>query len=465
MMRRSVIQLLALLAVLGLIAAACGDDAGTTETDPGDSDTPAVDEVPADEPTDEPDPIEEPAAFVTHNVPADYDTIQAAVDAAAPGELVLIDEGVYHEAIVVQTDNIVIRGMDRNTVILDGEHEEGFENGVIIFSNGVAVENLTVRNYTGNGLFWTGDYGSDIFVEGYRASYVTAHNIGVYGMYAFNAVDGQIDNAYAGASDDSSFYIGQCNPCNTLLYNVEGENSQLGYSGTNSTGTTVAASWFHDNMIGVVPNSQDGEELAPNAGTHIVGNLIENNNNSFVPSRNSGFRLGIGTGVVLAGTTNNIVERNMIVGNERAGIILVDWIDAVFGSGSGRDFLVIDNVVRDNIIEGSTLDADIMIAMQDISQGALGNCAEGNTLGASEPADIQTVLPCGGEDTATLLPLDDLLAKFNIEPFEPPSYEDIPAPELNFENMPGDPVTTHPAPAIDVPMAIDLDALTPPPAS
>lgn len=468
MIRRSLFPLLALLAVFALVAAACGDDSDDVDTaeqgdDSATDDDPATTEEPADEPdpADDEEPAEEPD-YTVRNVPADYATIQEGVDAAEPGDLVLIEPGVYNEAVVVQTDNIVIRGMDRNEVILDGEHGEGMENGVIVFSNGVAIENLTVRNYTGNGLFWTGDYGSDIFVDGYRASYVTAHNIGVYGMYAFNAINGQLDNAYAGASDDSSFYIGQCDPCNALLYNVEGENSQLGYSGTNSTGTTVAASWFHDNMIGVVPNSQDGEELAPNAGTHIVGNLIENNNNDQVPSRNEGFRLGLGTGVILAGTTDNIVERNTIVGNNRAGVILLDWIDAVLSNGEGQDYIVMNNIVRDNTISGSTLGADLLVAMQNVDDGAQGNCFSGNSFGESTPPDIETVLPCDGEDTADLRSLEELLEVFNIEPFEAVDYKDVPAPTLDFENMPGDPATEPPRPAIDVPMEVDLDALTAP---
>ena len=393
-------------------------------------------------------------------VPGDYATIQEAVDAADPGDLVLIEEGVYHEAVVVQTENLVIRGVDRNGVILDGENAEGFENGIVATVNGVAVENLTVRNYTGNGLFWTGDYGSDFFVDGWRASYVTAHNIGVYGMYAFNAINGQFDHTYAGASDDSSYYVGQCDPCNALLYEVEAENSQLGYSGTNSTDTIVANSWFHDNMIGVVPNSQDGEELAPNRDTLIIGNLIENNNNSAVPSRNSGFRTGLGTGVILAGTTGNIVERNTIVGNERAGVIVLDWVSEVLGGST--DYPAADNVVRDNTISGSTLEADLLMALDDVSNGGRGNCFVGNTFGASTPADVEAVLPCEGDDTAALLSLTELLDRFNLAPFEPVPYEDIPWPEYDFENMPGDPRTDPPQPAIDVPMAIDLDAVVAP---
>ena len=69
----------------------------------------------------------------------------------------------------------------------------------------------------------------------------------------------------------------------------------------------------------------------PTAGTTIVGNLIENNNIAAVPSRNTGFQTGLGSGVILAGTTNNIVERNTIVGNERAGVIVQD--DVAFDLG------------------------------------------------------------------------------------------------------------------------------------
>ena len=61
-------------------------------------------------------------------VPEEFDTIQGAVDAASPGDLVLISPGVYHEAVNVTTDEITIRGLDRNEVILDGNFE--LDNGV-----------------------------------------------------------------------------------------------------------------------------------------------------------------------------------------------------------------------------------------------------------------------------------------------------------------------------------------------
>ena len=56
----------------------------------------------------------------TLRVPADFPTIQDAVDAAKPGSLILIAPGVYNEGVTVETEDLTIRGEDRNTVILDG---------------------------------------------------------------------------------------------------------------------------------------------------------------------------------------------------------------------------------------------------------------------------------------------------------------------------------------------------------
>ena len=83
----------------------------------------------------------------TRHVPADYPTIQAAVDAADPGDLVLIDRGVYKESVSVGTPGLTLRGVDRNEVIIDGEFERA--NGVqVLFTDGVVVENMTSRTNT-----------------------------------------------------------------------------------------------------------------------------------------------------------------------------------------------------------------------------------------------------------------------------------------------------------------------------
>src|SRR6476620_2075676 len=100
------------------------------------------------------------ATGTTLAVPDDYPTIQAAVDAAVSGDLVLVSPGTYHEAVNVTTPDLTIRGLDRNEVILDGQLQ--LDNGIrVLAAGGVAIENMTAMNYTANGFFWTG-------VDGYR---------------------------------------------------------------------------------------------------------------------------------------------------------------------------------------------------------------------------------------------------------------------------------------------------------
>src|SRR5690348_335995 len=73
-------------------------------------------------------------------------SIQAAVDEAQPCDWVLIPPGTYRESVVVQTDGIHLRGLNRNTVILDGGHTRD-TNGIQVLASGVSIENLTVRNF------------------------------------------------------------------------------------------------------------------------------------------------------------------------------------------------------------------------------------------------------------------------------------------------------------------------------
>ena len=77
-----------------------------------------------------------------------FKTIQGAVNASTSGDYVLIEPGTYYEAVKVTSaqSGIWIRGMNRNSVLLDGQSKPG--NGIEIYkANNVWVDNLTVRNF------------------------------------------------------------------------------------------------------------------------------------------------------------------------------------------------------------------------------------------------------------------------------------------------------------------------------
>src|SRR5688572_25090978 len=79
----------------------------------------------------------QPREAGTLSVPGDYPKIQAAVDAAVPGDLILIDPGTYEEEVRVEVEDVTIRGVDRNTVVLAGGHT--LRSGFIVTADGVSI--------------------------------------------------------------------------------------------------------------------------------------------------------------------------------------------------------------------------------------------------------------------------------------------------------------------------------------
>ncbi|HET9040898.1 MAG TPA: right-handed parallel beta-helix repeat-containing protein, partial [Gemmatimonadales bacterium] len=305
------------------------------------------------------------ATGAVRQVPEQYPTIQSAVDAADPGDLVLVGPGVYREEVTVTTPSLTIRGLDRNATIIDGEFVRG--NGVAVLADGVAIENLTARNAVLNGFYWTG-------VTGFRGSWLTAYNNGDYGIYAFDATDGLFEHSYASGSPDSGFYIGECYPCRVVIRDVTAEHNAIGYSGTNSGGELyVVSSIWRNNRSGLVPASLDLELKPPQRETTIAANLIVGNSNRSAPAAPLP-SIAYGNGVLIGGGVGNVVERNVIADHEQHGILVTPMFDRNWWPARG-------NVIRDNRVVRSGR-ADLALG----GPGSFGNCFAGNRYAVAAPA-------------------------------------------------------------------------------
>jgi plastocyanin len=308
-------------------------------------------------------------------VPRQYPTIQSAVDAADPGDLILVDRGVYREEVTVTTPSVTIRGVDRNETIIDGEFVRG--NGIAVLADGVALENLTARHAVLNGFYWTG-------VTGFRGSWLTAYNNGDYGIYAFDARDGLLEHSYASGSPDSGFYIGECYPCRIVIRDVVAEQNAIGYSGTNSGGNLyVVSSVWRNNRSGLVPASLDLELNPPERETVIAANLIVGNSNRSAPAAALP-AIAFGNGVLIAGGVRNVVERNVIADHEQHGVLVTPMFDRNWWPAG-------DNVIRENRIVRSGR-ADLALG----GPASFGNCFAGNQYSAAAPAGLELLHGCAG---------------------------------------------------------------------
>lgn len=330
-------------------------------------------------PDDEVDPGLSDAEVL--KVPSEFPTIQKAVDAAKPGKIVKIKPGVYREAVAVKTPGITIQGVDRFRTVLNGQDKKS--NGFLVDgANNVRITNLTVRNYTGNGIFFND-------VKGYEADHIDAIKNRTYGIYAFDSYNGVIRNSFGYGSGDSAFYIGQCLGCGGLIQNVVSTYNFLGYSGTNASGVVIRDSVFKHNGAGIVPNTLPTEELAPNRGTLMIDNKVINNNYKTIPA--AGFSelvsIPFGTGIWMAGTMNNQAFDNVIRDHNSYGVLITESIHP--------DSVPMNNQVRRNLIRNSDADEDgYGYDLAWTGEGA-DNCFSGNDIkGDTGPPEIQMIYAC-----------------------------------------------------------------------
>lgn len=342
-----------------------------------------------------------------HGHKGTYGSIQSAVDAARGGDWILVGPGDYHEdadhthpptateqdeggvaGVLVTTSDIHLRGMDRNTVIVDGDkaaaptpcdpganwQDFGIttsgggkpygRNGIVVFrANGVSVDNLTVCNFldgagsAGNEIWWDG--GADtgkIGLHGYEGSYLTATSTyfggestaPAYGIFSSNSAGpASWNQLYADNFNDSGMYVGACQQvCDVTIDHAWMEYNALGYSGTNSGGAIVIEnSQFDENQDGLDTNSSvSGDPPAPADGacpdgavspithTHscwvFMHNDVHDNNDPDSPAAGSAAAGPYGTGMTVSGARDVTVMDNRFVDNGAWGVLFVPYPDS-----------------------------------------------------------------------------------------------------------------------------------------
>ena len=217
-----------------------------------------------------------------------------------------ISDGWYG-GVDVTTSNIHIRGMNRNSVVVDGTKssastpcssnpaDQNFgvdnggtpagRNGILVWkANNVSIENLTACNFlsghgdAGNEIWWNGypTESGPLGVTGLTGNYLTTTSTyydpankstaAGYGVFSSAAAGPAVwNNIYGSNFNDSGMYVGACRQlCDAWIHNAWMEFNPLGYSGTNSGGTLVVSdSQFDNNQDGFDTNTQIAGDPPP----------------------------------------------------------------------------------------------------------------------------------------------------------------------------------------------------------
>jgi plastocyanin len=188
-------------------------------------------------------------------------------------------------------------------------------------------------------------------------------------------------------------------PKRTIVRNVVGWGSVLGFSATNMRYVTITGSRFFNNAVGVVPNALDSEDNPPAENNVIRDTDVFWNNFDvykaapFVARANEDFIYPPGTGVILLSGRENLVENNRIWGNWLGGFIAVQNV-----------FLEATDAIdmRDNVVRGNRFGLDALDKNgRDLvyTGNGTGNCFENNAgVETTVPADPAAFPACPGPD-------------------------------------------------------------------
>ncbi len=288
------------------------------------------------------------AANVIH-VPDDYATIQLAVTAAQPGDVILVEDGVYSEEVTVSNgkSNIRIIALCKNA-ILDGMNSLGTAF-TLQGAAGVEIKGFKIRDYTAAGIMVNGNtnFPQSSFN---RLLCNSLTNTGIQGILLINSQGNLIlQNSIEGTAN--GLEITTVSPGigvsfgNWIVENNLVNNTSNGIAITSSGNNGIVRNCVYSNASGIsttdssntliiynkVSNqSANGLEFTDSPNSVILENVVENNqedgiskltSNNGIISENKVLNNN-GTGVELSGSAFNIIEQNKINGNQDSGVVI-----------------------------------------------------------------------------------------------------------------------------------------------
>ncbi len=250
------------------------------------------------------------------------ESIQAAVDAAAPGETIFIEAGTYSEAVRIEKPGIHLIGSSCfafEKVIIQNPGEE--ENGITVRDggDGFVLKNVTVQNFEENGVFL-------VRVDNFLLSHVTTINNGEYGLFPVVCKNGVIEYCSATGHTDTGIYVGQSD--SVAVQYSEAYGNVNGLEIENCSNIAVLKNHSYDNVSGLLLVLLPGLTVKSSSNVLVAENNFDNNNHVNFADPEGGFEAFVpsGSGILLVGVDNATIRNNKVTNNNFTGIATVSTV-------------------------------------------------------------------------------------------------------------------------------------------
>jgi parallel beta-helix repeat protein len=242
------------------------------------------------------------------------ESIAAALEQAVPGTVIEVEPGVYHEALVVDTPNVTLRGIVRGAArpVLDGRGV--LNDGVIASGSPFTMTGFGLRHYKGNGVTTQG-------VDGVFLSDLVIDDTGLYGVYPVQSRNITITHCVATRVRDAAIYVGESERAlvamNYVHHNVAGIEIE------NTNDAEVRDNLAEDNTAGILVFVLPGKVQKQGRRSHVHRNwVVRNNTPNFGDPEAIVGALPHGLGILVMGADDTLVESNQVRENDSLGIAI-----------------------------------------------------------------------------------------------------------------------------------------------
>jgi parallel beta-helix repeat protein len=283
---------------------------------------------------------------------ADFNSIQAAVVAAQPGDKILVCPGVYLETVLVDATKPDLRIEAQaapGEVVLRATPPQQF-GFHLLNTTGVLVQGFTVEGFGDANIRIEGGSGNTLHKN------VTKLSVPGSGIRVINSSANVVEQNSSSANQGNGIIVfGAASSNNIIRHNETFENGQAGLTiMTSGSGNVLFGNRSHSNPIGIRNvNDSHGSVIENNhvflnvAGTppaSVFGGIIVGAS-TLVTVRNNRSERNDEFGIRLQNrAANNLVEKNEVFENPRDGIRLESAAPGVPGAPGA----VVENTVRLN---------------------------------------------------------------------------------------------------------------------
>ncbi|MFD1149154.1 right-handed parallel beta-helix repeat-containing protein [Saccharothrix hoggarensis] len=329
-------------------------------------------------------------------------SVQEALDRGGPGATVQLAEGVHSGNVVIAHPGVTLRGAGAGrTVLVPGpvapsavpplhDAPPDVVSGIVVHGadtdtaggiGEVAVEGLTVRGFSGAGVYAH-------TVNGLRLHDVEAVDNTIWGLYVRESSDIEVSRCRGEGSRYAGIALAFCSRADAVVADNECVGNAFGVFVDNSSFARVLRNRCHGNAAGMLLLNQvyPGEPEGGVRDCLVADNDVHDN--TLAAGGDDPEALGAagppisGVGIALIGTERVSLVNNRVHGNQPGGFSLMPAAVVIDSSAEWGGSDAVDNSLEWNTITGnSPLDVRISV---DVTRQRLAN----NVVGVSEPDSV-----------------------------------------------------------------------------